>query len=100
MPERAMVPVERIVSRILTIRGRRVILDTDLARIYGVTTKALNQAVKHTARRFPGDFMFLLKRIEKEEVVTNCDHLFLLDPFKKEDEVPRESTSVALDRLI
>src|SRR5437879_1065979 len=75
MPERAMVPVERITSCILAIRGQRVILDADLSRIFGVTTKALNQAIKRNAARFPKDFVFLLRKTEKEEVVTICDHL-------------------------
>ncbi len=47
----------------------------DLAEIYGVPTKALNQAVKRNIDRFPDDFMFQLTKHEKEEVVTNCDHL-------------------------
>ena len=50
-------------------------LDLDLAGIYGVTTKVLNQAVKRNASRFPADFMFQLTEMEKSEVVTNCDHL-------------------------
>ena len=51
-------------SRILTIRGQKVILDADLAAIYGVTTKRLNEQVKRNARRFPPDFMFQLTRNE------------------------------------
>ena len=50
-------------------------LDSDLAGVYGTTTKALNQAVKRNRHRFPADFMFQLTRREKTEVVTNCDHL-------------------------
>lgn len=50
-------------------------LDADLAELYGVETKALNQAVKRNSDRFPGDFMFQLTAPEKQEVVTNCDHL-------------------------
>lgn len=50
-------------------------LDTDLAELYGVSTKALNQAVKRNRDRFPPDFMIRLTRVEKREVVTNCDHL-------------------------
>ena len=53
-----MVPIERM---ILVIRGQRVIMDNDLADLYGVTTGALNQAVKRNADRFPGDFAFVLK---------------------------------------
>ena len=68
-------PVELIASKILFIRGQRVIIDADLAELYGVATKVLNQAVKRNAARFPEDFMFRLSSQEKQEVVTNCDHL-------------------------
>jgi len=70
-----LIPMERIEQTILFIRGEKVILDLDLAVIYGVTTKALNQAVKRNEARFPLDFMFQLTENEKLEVVTNCDHL-------------------------
>lgn len=62
-------------ERILTLRGHRVILDADLAELYGVTTKRLNEQVKRNAARFPSDFMFRLTAREKAEVVANCDHL-------------------------
>ena len=65
----------RIEGRIQLIRGLRVMIDADLAQLYGVPTKALNQAVKRNAARFPPDFMFQLDAPEKTEVVTNCDHL-------------------------
>jgi ORF6N domain len=61
--------------RILRVRGIQVLVDADLAEIYGVSTKALNQAVKRNAERFPEDFRFQLTAAEREEVVTNCDHL-------------------------
>ena len=64
-----------ILPLIKTIRGQKVILDSDLAAIYGVPTKALNQAIKRNVNRFPPDFMFLLTPKEKKQVVTNCDHL-------------------------
>lgn len=63
---------------IFFIRGHKVMLDHDLAHLYGVPTKALNQAVKRNMKRFPDDFMFRLSKIEKEKVVTNCDHLQFL----------------------
>ena len=62
-------------GRILLIRDQRVIVDADLAELYGVSTKVLNQAVKRNLRRFPEDFMFQLIEAEKKQVVTNCDHL-------------------------
>lgn len=66
---------ELIASKILVIRSQRVMIDADLAELYGVPTKALNQAIKRNAERFPQDFMFQLTADEKQEVVTNCDHL-------------------------
>ena len=57
-------PAESIEQLILAVRGRRVILDADLARIYGVPTKALNRAVKRNADRFPEDFVFQLRATE------------------------------------
>lgn len=56
----AIVPAERIESRILLIRGHKVMLDSDLAALYGVPTKALVQAVSRNKERFPADFMFQL----------------------------------------
>ena len=72
---KAIIPAERIESCILLIRGQKVMIDTDLAELYVVPTKAFNQAVKRNQVRFPEDFMFRLNRREKAEVVTNCDHL-------------------------
>ncbi len=62
-------------SKIFQIRGKKVMLDRDLAILYRVETKVLNQAVKRNMSRFPVDFMFILTEKEKREVVTNCDHL-------------------------
>ena len=73
--KRALVPIERIENKILLIRGQKVIVDADLAELYGVTTKQLNQQVKRNKDRFPEDFMFHITRNEKAEVVTICDHL-------------------------
>ena len=60
-------------SRIFTLRGKEVMLDRDLAELYRVETKVLNQAVKRNIKRFPSDFMFQLTQEEKNELVTNCD---------------------------
>jgi hypothetical protein len=59
-------PVEHITRSILILRGQRVILDAELAALYGVPTKALNQAVKRNAERFPEDFILRLTRAEVE----------------------------------
>lgn len=74
----AIVPAERIETRILLVRGHKVMLDSDLAQLYGVTTKRLNEQVKRNRERFPDDFMFRLRTKEKKEVVANCDHLWRL----------------------
>ncbi len=62
----AIVPVERIESRILLIRGQKVMLDSDLAEVYQVSTKRLNEQVKRNRERFPEDFMFQLTHEETE----------------------------------
>jgi phage regulator Rha-like protein len=68
-----LIPHEAIEQRIFNIRGQKVILDRDLAGLYGVATKVLNQAVKRNIKRFPEDFMLKLTYSEKNELVTNCD---------------------------
>lgn len=69
------VPNETILTKILFIRSSKVMLDVDLAELYQVTTKRLNEQVKRNLKRFPSDFMFQLYESEKQEVVANCDHL-------------------------
>jgi len=70
-----LVPVERITSKIYLIRGQKVMLDRDLAELYGVETKVLKQAVKRNISRFPNDFMFELSRAEfdnlRSQIVTS-----------------------------
>ncbi len=66
IPEQAPVPVELVERRIYFIRGQRVMLDRDLAELYGVPTKSLNLAVKRNLDRFPEDFMFRLTHEEDE----------------------------------
>ena len=73
--ESSVIPARDIESCILTIRGQKVILDADLALIYGVPTKRLNEQVKRNSKRFPDDFVFQLTAAEKSELVANCDHL-------------------------
>jgi phage regulator Rha-like protein len=66
--KRLPVPIELIERRIYPIRGQKVMLDTDLAEIYKVATKVLNQAIKRNQARFPGDFMFQLTHEEAESL--------------------------------
>jgi hypothetical protein len=70
-----IIPDEVIISKILLIRGEKVMVDSDLAGLYGVPTKRLNEQVKRNIRRFPEHFMFRLTKEEKENLVANCDHL-------------------------
>ena len=68
-----IIPTDRIENKILLIRGQKVMLDRDLAMLYGVPTKRLNEQVKRNVKRFPADFMFQLKLWEFKQLVANCD---------------------------
>jgi hypothetical protein len=70
-----LVPMEHVEQKIMIIRGHKVMIDADLAELYGVPTKRLNEQVKRNIERFPDDFMFQLTEEEKQGVVANCDHL-------------------------
>lgn len=70
-----VIPIERIEKGIFVIRDKKVMIDTDLAKLYGVTTKRLNEQVKRNRDRFPEDFMLRLTKSEKSELVANCDPL-------------------------
>jgi hypothetical protein len=74
----SLIPDERIINRIFFIRGKKVMIDGDLAKLYGVGTKVLNQAVRRNLKRFPDDFMFELTKQEAEIwksqiVISNSD---------------------------
>jgi hypothetical protein len=75
-------------SLIPSIREQKVVLDADLAALYGVPTKRLNEQVKRNAERFPPDFVFQLSSEEKAEVVANCDHLSSLTSTQKGNRLP------------
>ena len=68
-----IISVENVRNMIFSFRGLQVMIDRDLAELYGVETKVLNQAVKRNIERFPNDFRFQLTENEKIELVTNCD---------------------------
>ena len=63
-----VIPIHRIAEGILYLREQKVILDRDLARLYGLETRVLNQAVKRNSGRFPPDFAFVLSRVEIERI--------------------------------
>jgi hypothetical protein len=78
----SIVPADKIEQRILLIRGEKIILDVDLAALYGVTNKRLKEQVRRNRDRFPGDFMFELTLEEKAEVAAICGHLSNMKYFK------------------
>jgi len=67
---KSLIPKETIINRILVIRNHRVILDKDLAKLYGVETRVLKQSVKRNIKRFPSDFMFILTKKEIDNMVS------------------------------
>jgi phage regulator Rha-like protein len=70
MPKGAVIPVERIGTKILLIRGQKVLLDVDLATLYGVETRRLNEQVRRNLERFPEDFMFQLTEEEYAALIS------------------------------
>jgi len=70
MPKKtkAVIPVETVVSKIINLRGERALLDRDLAKMYGVETRVLKQAVRRNIDRFPDDFMFELTKKEQDSL--------------------------------
>jgi hypothetical protein len=75
---RSLIPLEVIERRIFVLRGHRVMLDRDLAELYGVETRALNQAVKRNRDRFPEDFMFTLSMDEAAAVLASRSQIVTL----------------------
>ena len=88
--------IVRIEKAILLIRGKKVMVDADLAALYDIPTKLLNQAVSRNAKRFPPDFMFRLNKEETMELVTNCDRLRRL---KHSSTMPRVFTEQGVAML-
>jgi hypothetical protein len=69
------IPDEIIINKIIVLRDKKVMIDRDLAELYGVTTKRLNEQVKRNLKRFPNDFMFQITTHEKEEIIVQFEHL-------------------------
>lgn len=91
---------QSIESKILFLRGEKVILDRDLAELYGVTTKRLNEQVKRNRARFPRDFMFQLNKLEKDKVVAKCDHLKIIKFSSKNPYVFTEHGAVMMANVL
>jgi len=68
MTKAAISITRRVDSRILFLRGRKIILDSDLAELYGVTVKRLNEQITRNVARFPSDFLFELRRVERDSL--------------------------------
>jgi hypothetical protein len=73
--ENSIIPNETISNKIYFIRNQKVMIDRDLAELFAIPTKRLNEQVKRNINRFPNHFMFQLTEFEKNELVANCDHL-------------------------
>lgn len=69
------IPDEVVMDKILVIRDKKVMIDSDLAELYGVTTKRLNEQVKRNIQRFPEDFMFQITQEEKQDLIKTKNHL-------------------------
>ena len=70
-----MIKIEDVQDKVLQLRNENVIIDSDVATLYGVLTKEINQAVKNNPQKFPDGYVFRLTKDEKSEVVKNFDHL-------------------------
>ena len=68
--EKLVIPEEVVINKIYLVRGRKVMLDKDLAELYGVETRILTQAVRRNIDRFPDDFMFQLKKEEFNNLIS------------------------------
>ncbi len=69
------IPNEIIINKIIVLRDKKVMIDRDLAELYGVTTKRLNEQVKRNLKRFPDDFMFQITKEEKDDIISQFEHL-------------------------
>lgn len=91
-----IIPIDRIKNSIFSVRKQKVMIDRDLAELYGVETKTFNQAVKRNIKRFPQDFMFQLTKVEKDQLVTNCDRF---KPLKHSSSMPYAFTEQGIAML-
>jgi hypothetical protein len=82
MEHNFLLPIEDLARKIFIIRGKKVMFDFDLAKLYEIETRVLKQQVRRNIDRFPDDFMFELSREEWEQVITNCDNLSIYSKYK------------------
>ena len=91
-----IVKFNAIEERIITLRGEKVLLDSDVAELYGVQTKEVNQAIKNNSGRFPDGYVFELQNTEKQDVVKNFDRF---NPIKHSSVSPKAFTEKGLYML-
>lgn len=94
--KREIVNFNSVENRIIEVRGEKVILDSDVAALYGVETKHVNQAVRNNPEKFPQGYVFELQQAEKQEAVKNFDHL---ETLKFSSIMPRAFTEKGLYML-
>ena len=70
-----IITYEAVENKIIEIRDQKVIIDSDVAELYGVETKRINEAVSRNPDKFPDGYLIEVTEVEKQEVVANCDHL-------------------------
>jgi hypothetical protein len=70
-----IIKFEEVKNKIITLRNQQVIIDSDVAKLYSVETKEINQAVKNNPQKFPNGYILSVQTAEKQEVVKNFDHL-------------------------
>ncbi len=90
------VKFEEINKRLIVLRDNNVLIDSDVASLYGVTTKVVNQAVKNNPEKFPDGYVLALTKVEKTELVKNFDHLTGL---KFSSQLPKAFTEKGLYML-
>lgn len=96
MTHSIIVKFEDVEKKIINLRNEKIILDSDIALLYGVETKEVNRAVKNNPDKFPEGYVFTLKKSEKTEVVKNFHHLFKL---KFSPQLPKAFTEKGLYML-
>lgn len=94
MPEEYQ--MDKVENLIVTLRGQQVIIDRDVARLYGVETRIINQAVNRNKNKFPLDYMIPLDDAEKAELITKCDRF---KPLKHSTVMPKAFTEKGLYML-
>lgn len=91
-----LIETHEIETRLIELRGQKVLIDRDVAELYGVETRRVNEAVKNNLEKFPEDYFFTLQSSEKQYVVENFDHL---KPLKSSPVEPRAFTEKGLYML-